>query len=463
MNGKEKDAKTSPASAEADSGPHQAGDSRARPGLRGWAALVLSGAATVAIHIHLAHLPAGAGHVSTVLLAYGVAFLLYLVGASAARRLRASAPAVVVLWIFLVAAASMAPYLRSTFSLSSDVQRYRWDGFVAEAGYDPYRVAPGDAELDSLRAVFGREVSYPESPAAYPPLAELLFYGMARTRFSSVFHYRVLLAGAAILAGLVLLVLLRAMGGPAVHVAWFLWHPLLILESAGNARLETLALLLLLVSLTLLATRHHLTPGATLALAGLTKPFSLVTLPLYLRRVPPYRLLSFLLVAAAGVVPFVGAGPALVRGMTDYVLHARFNPGLYALLERFLDFFGEGQWARPAAAFSGLGLAFGLFLTDDGSKASLVRRAFYLVLTPLALGPVLPPASLLWVLPFFALVSWKSAWYGPTLLLSATIMLSHAAALWGHLPAWVSWLEFGPVGILLAWELSRAWRTRARS
>ena len=64
--------------------------------------------------------------------------------------------------------------------LSDDVYRYVWDGRVQLEGVHPYRYAPVDPALGTLRDahVFPR-INHPEVPTIYPPLAQSLFAGLA--------------------------------------------------------------------------------------------------------------------------------------------------------------------------------------------------------------------------------------------------------------------------------------------
>ena len=60
-------------------------------------------------------------------------------------------------------------------SLSTDIHRYRWDGRVQNAGWNPYTIAPLDPRLAYLRDPGWAVMPGPEIPAVYPPLSELIF------------------------------------------------------------------------------------------------------------------------------------------------------------------------------------------------------------------------------------------------------------------------------------------------
>jgi hypothetical protein len=422
---------------------------------RWWTVLLASGLATMVLHLHLAR--AAAPSLNTVLLHFGILFVVFLAALTPARVLGQSQARRVLLWTFLVGGVSLAVYIPSPLLLSPEVQRYRWDGAAAEAGYNPYQVTPDTPILEPIRETIDAPIPRPGRGALYPPLAELLFYAMARFNANTVVHYRILFSALAFLGGLAFLPLCRGAEVPVTRVIVFLWHPLLILETAANAHIEALAVFFVLASLALLINRHQLTPVASLAVAVLTKAYPLAMLPLYVRRVPPYRILLFFLMLVGACLPFIGAGRELWRGVFDYMGNDRFNAGLYLGFEALFRFLGHPEWAWLAVGAAGLAVAFTLYVTDDGSNASILRRGFYLVVPPILLGPVLRPWYLLWLIPFLALVGPRNPLRMAFLYLSGSVILSYLAVDWGHLPWWVTVMELGPVPLLAAWGF---WKTR---
>jgi hypothetical protein len=414
---------------------------------RWWAVFLISGIATVGVHYHLAA-TGTAENLYPVLLHFGVAFFLYLASLPAARHLGHRHPVPVLLWVFAVAAGSFAAYLHSDLLLSSEVSRYQWDGIVAESGYNPYEVFPDDPELAPLRDSFDKRIPHHERKGLYAPLAELFFFAMNRYGTDSLFHYRAVFSLMALLCGLAFLPLCRAAGVPQTRVTVFLWHPLLILETGANAHLETLSLCFVLLGLSLLIGGHQLSPVGSLAVATLIRPYPIALFPLFLRRIPPYRIVLFFLVLIVGTLPFVGAGRELWSGITDFAHHARFNPGPYLLVEWVFEILSRPEWTRPAIALLGLSIAVALYFTDDGTNAAILRRAFYLSLPPVLLGPVVNPWYMLWILPFLALVGRRNPLRMAILYLTGSVFLAYVHLEWGFIPTWVTWLEFGPVGLL---------------
>jgi hypothetical protein len=382
------------------------------------------------------------------LLHLGLAFLVFLPALRAARRLGAERPLPVLFWSFLVAAASLVVYLPSPILLSSEVTRYQWDGEIAGAGFNPYEFAPDDPEVAEIRAGFPQGVPHPQRKALYPPLAEFLFYLLSRTGWDSVFTYRAIFSLMTLLCGAALLRLCAGAGVYLSRVTVFLWHPLLILESGANARLEVLPLFFLLLSLGLLISRHQLSPMGFLGIAGMIRLYPVALLPLFVRRVPLYRSLPFLLVVVVSALPFIGAGRDLLAGTIEAITHARFNPGGYLLIEQACEALGRPEWARAAAGGLGSLLVLLLLLTDDGTTTSILRRGYYLALPPILLGPVVHPWYLVWLIPFLALVPTRHALRFPILYLTGSVLLSYMHLDGEGIPAWATWVEYGPVALL---------------
>src|SRR4029077_14948932 len=103
-------------------------------------------------------------------LAAGIVYLMALFGFAQARTTRATT----ILLIF-AAIAFRATLWPMQPTLSDDLQRYRWEGKVQAAGWNPYAIAPNDPRLASLRDKYYEIMPGRELPAIYPPATELLF------------------------------------------------------------------------------------------------------------------------------------------------------------------------------------------------------------------------------------------------------------------------------------------------
>jgi hypothetical protein len=118
----------------------------------------------------------------------------------------------------------------------ADVWRYVWEGMVQNAGANPYTLAPDSAALAGLRADWWPKINHASVTAVYPPLAELVFRGLAWISPTAVFFKLVIVAAD---LGVVAL-LWRRFGGAALIYAW---NPLVLTVFAGGAHYDSLFLL----------------------------------------------------------------------------------------------------------------------------------------------------------------------------------------------------------------------------
>ncbi len=117
-----------------------------------------------------------------------------------------------------------------------DVWRYVWEGLVQIGGGNPYTLPPDAASLAGLRADWWAKINHPSVTAIYPPLAELVFRGMAWISPTAWFFKSVIVAADVGVAGL----LWRRFGSGALLYAW---NPLVIYGFAGGAHYDSIFLL----------------------------------------------------------------------------------------------------------------------------------------------------------------------------------------------------------------------------
>ena len=158
-----------------------------------------------------------------------------------------------VLWLVLLGALAFRLTLfPQPPSLSTDLYRYRWDGHVQNAGWNPYAVAPTDPRLAPLRDPGWYVMPVPEIPTMYPPLAQLVFRatwrllpdtaGAGSTWSTPIIGFKLPflladLAVAALLAGWI-----RSTGGRNYQVAIYAWNPLVVVEFASSGHNDALAI-----------------------------------------------------------------------------------------------------------------------------------------------------------------------------------------------------------------------------
>ncbi|MFJ9518049.1 glycosyltransferase 87 family protein [Kitasatospora sp. NPDC101801] len=235
---------------------------------------------------------------------------------------------------------------------SDDAYRYLWDGRVQAAGISPYDHAPDAPELAELRwqatelfppggdcagwderRTAAGECSHLNRPGVhtvYPPVAEGWFAGLYA--LGGRYGVRAAQVGGALLAvattGVLLVVLRRLGAGPSWRAALWGWFPGVAVWAVNDAHVDTLGVLLLVVSLAAAGRGRPVIGGALLGLSIATKLVPVLALPgalsgLFARR-PRLRDLTLPLAAAAALalsyLPYLlASGPAVLGYLPGYL------------------------------------------------------------------------------------------------------------------------------------------------
>ena len=355
--------------------------------------------------------------------------------------------------IFRLTLYSLAP------SLSTDIQRYRWEGRVQNAGWNPYTIAPNDPRLAYLRDQGWAVMPGPETPAVYPPLSELIFRLDARYLPGIVaFKLPFVLADLLVLA--ILAKWLQAYPDGNYRLAIYAWNPLVIVEFGASGHNDALAIAATVAALALIKKR----PGAstfTLTAGSLAKLFPITLLPLALRLSEwPRKLRGWIgfsgaaMVGVACIWPYRSAiaqfPPLFVRYQATW---QNYNSSLYAVL---LWFCGHAE----IAAGIGEGIVLGLAIWAAARKIDPLRAAFLIVGAILMFAPNTYSWYFTWIVPLLCFFP-NPAWLLATILqfLSYKVLIEYQInGIWHFDPSF-QWLTYAPFYALLAGgALLKGWR-----
>ncbi len=355
-------------------------------------------------------------------LAAGIAYFLSLYLLERSRDCRAG------LWLILAAAVLFRiTLLPLAPTLSEDLYRYRWDGRVQLAGWNPYAMRPDDPLLHSLHEP--RESHFPGSdiPAIYPPLAELTFRAAARF-LPSPRAFKLLIAAADLAVLFLLAAWLRRTGGRNYQLAVYAWNPLVVVEFAGSGHSDALALAALVTALVIIRSRPSLSTLG-LAAAALLKSFPVMLFPAWLRQNgwPVSRRAwadAFAAAALAAVCfwPYRSALGQIHQTMSYF--ESRWqnnNASLYALLVAF-------SGSHELAAGMGVGVAVGLALWAAARKMDPIRAAYLIIGAILMFTPNAYSWYFTWIIPFLCFFP-NPAWLLLTILqfLSYEVLINYQA------------------------------------
>lgn len=338
-------------------------------------------------------------------------------------------------------------------TLSTDLYRYRWDGHIQAAGWNPYAVRPDDPRLLQLRDAHWYEMPAPDMPTIYPPVAELVFHAAWRLTWklpASIIAFKapMILADFSILA--MLAWWFRRTGEKNFRLAVYAWNPLVIVEFAASGHNDAIVLAFVLGALLVIKKRP--TVSTMLLTAGaLTKAFPAVLVPLWLRKTgwPQARAgwkcaLACAATAVICVAPYWRALRMLAANVENFELNRRnYHASLYTLVDWF-----TGVPAIPAGL--GVGVVWGLALWLAVRRAESMRAAYLLFGTILLLSPNGYSWYFTWMVPLLCFFP-NPAWLLLTVLqfLSYNVLIDYGINGRWHFDPFFQWICYGPFYALL--------------
>jgi uncharacterized membrane protein len=337
------------------------------------------------------------------LLLYFVAYAAYGV---AVWRLATGTADTRLIWLIagLALAFRAALLLTTPPTLSDDVYRYMWDGHITTAGVSPYAHAVNSPTLDPLGMPYRELVNHNWMASPYLPVAQLAFAVVAAIAPGSPLALQVSAVLFDLLVGLMVIGLLRRLALPTAYAAIYLWNPLVVVEFAHGAHVDSLMICLMMAALcALILRRWRIMSGVMLAAAALTKGIPLLLAPTLTRRWGWQGLLAFVAVAVVVSVPFVlvdgigvsgdPEGVGLLGAVRIYASQWNFNSGLFHWLDGGLsgwsDYAGLAtDWiARALVAVVMVAVLLAGWLKTKGAsdtrllRLMLIPLCAYLILT----------------------------------------------------------------------------------
>lgn len=368
--------------------------------------------------------------------------------------------------------------------LSSDVNRYVWDGRVQAAGINPYRYVPAAPELAHLRD----DEVYPGinrrdfAQTIYPPVAQAIFLSSHLLGPMNVNTFKLLMAlfdGVAALA--IGFALMRLRIDPA-RVIIFAWHPLVVWEGSHSGHIESATIAFIALAILAWTWKKETLTGVAIALATLTKYYPGLLLVVFLMsrehgearsltlagrlraRFSVRMLVGFIATAVIAYLPYLSVGTGVLGYLPGYFKEEGFvaSGSRYFLL-------GAARLVvpLPTAVYAALavlaiaGVAALWALKPRREPLELLRASTAIIGLFLILGSPRYAWYIAWIIPFLCFVP-SVAW----MYLSGASILLYTLWLttdYPNIPLWLGAAMYGPTVLLLGWErISTRWRQSAK-
>jgi hypothetical protein len=402
---------------------------------------------------------------------YGFACLIVLQSAEVDRR--------ALFGLFAMAVLMQGALIFSRPALSDDMYRYVWDGRVQARGISPYRYPPNAPQLLSLQ---DKEI-YPSinrKPVVtvYPPAAEAAYLLLWRIWPDNIHWFQAAMAAGGLLAGILLMGLLRDLGYSPARAMIFLWSPLLIFETAHSAHIDGLILPFLVGAWWARVRNQDALVGFLLGIATAMKFYPALLLPFLWRPQDPKGRWSTPLTFAVAIgmfyIPYVLTSETSVLGYLPHYFNETFNISpLVSMLNHVLDNIHLNVSYRLIGLSMGTILIAGIWCIfhPAPNAETALRRCIWPIGIVTLFSQDLFPWYMLWLLPLITIflqpsgIKWKTfilpkmdAWTG-WWLFCGLIGLSYTAFIrWKPIPSAIQF-EFMPLYLFLLIDLvSLLWK-----
>jgi len=266
---------------------------------------------------------------------YGIACFISLQSEEADRR--------TLFGIFAIAALMQGVLIFSRPTLTDDMYRYVWDGRVQAHGISPYHYPPNAPQLVYLRDKdIYPSINRKPVVTVYPPAAEAAYFLLWRIWPDNIHWFQAAMAAGGLVAGILLVGLLKDLGYSPARSLIFLWSPLLIFETAHAAHVDGLVLPLLVGAWWARVRERDALVGFLLGIATAMKFYPALLLPFLWRPQDPkgrwITPLTFVIAISMFYAPYFLTSETSVFGYLPLYFRETFNIGpLVTTLNYFLD------------------------------------------------------------------------------------------------------------------------------
>jgi len=385
----------------------------------------------------------------------------------------------------------------------NDFYRYLWDGKSSIHGINPFKYAPSDLymyeegysenywdaynevflkakkfspldqeRLDLLIQLRERKLQYYarighwQVPTIYPPVTQSVFaVGAFFHEDSFLFLKSIFMLFDCGIIFLIILLLRHFHLNPAMCLV-YAWSPLVLKEYANAGHYDPIVIFFTMLAILFFFKDKKIKSVFALSLATLSKFFSGVLLPFFVKRTQWKGLLLFGTICIAFYVPLFTwnqtGWQGVFEGLNTYNQEWAYNGSIFVVIFYVLEALHApwgGDTLIPAKIVAGtmyLGVLVYLFLKKEKNDLEMLHRMFLAIAILFIMNPVGDPWYFCWSIPFLCFFPYRS-W----LLLSMTLIFSYinfqtqypiVQARFLQVPV-VSWIIYTPFFFYLVYEI----------
>ncbi|MCA9398869.1 MAG: DUF2029 domain-containing protein, partial [Candidatus Omnitrophica bacterium] len=310
------------------------------------------------------------------LIVFAVLFLIYLCAVLKCEKSRNGKYALGIILFFAVIFRIIL--LPGVLIHENDIYRYLWDGKSAIHNINPYKYAPADlfmyesgfkedfydeyrditikgkdftahdkARLDKLIALratnptYYARIGHWQVPTIYPPVAQFVFALSAWLKADSIILMKIIFALFDLGVISLIILLLKYLGKDPRMCIVYAWSPLVLKEFANSGHYDPVVIFFSMAGIYLFLRKKAWQGMIVVALATLSKFFSVVFLPFLTRRYKKSFLLIFIGIVILAYYPFFlwdrTGVHGVFEGLTTYNQQWAYNASLFALVRTSLN------------------------------------------------------------------------------------------------------------------------------
>jgi len=357
--------------------------------------------------------------------------------------------------------------------LSDDLYRYVWDGLQLLHGHNPYALSPQDVVANNAALLQLQPlINHPSLVTIYPPAAQILFALSGGT----LLGWKLLLLVLDLGSCLVLAQLLIRLGRNPWWLSLYALHPLVVLEGAASAHVDSAAVFFVLLGVLLVDLSRgskirwchwpSVLAALCLAVAVMIKLFPLLVLPFVYLFVPSRQRMLFIgvfvLSCAALVVPFLPQIANALGTLQLYACNWEFSSFVFRLLRSMLHSGSQSRLILLLIFCCNVAILWWRLNRADIDLARLVRSLSCVLLLFLLLTPTLHPWYALYLTALLPLAATPAtiAICWSVLLSYQVVAVCHFSGVWQESSMLSFYIFVAPVAASLLTATSFFWSGR---